>query len=77
MLSLEEKNGLGVSEMPMGCRRNCMNYSSWMDFQLPPNDRLPVKGKYFWNRKGNSLETLVSGKYLLILIPSQGFNLMN
>ena len=45
---------------------------------LPPNDRLPVKGKCCWNRKGNSLETLVSGKYMLILTPpSQGFNLMN
>ena len=44
---------------------------------LPPNDRLLVKGKCYWNRKGNSLETLVSGKYLLKLAPSQGFNLMN
>ena len=33
---------------------------------LPPNDRLPVKGKCCWKRKGNSLEILVS-KYLLIL----------
>ena len=26
-----KKNGLGVSEM--GCRRNCINHSSWMDFR--------------------------------------------
>ena len=36
------------------------------------SDRLPVKGKCYWKRKGNSLETLVSGIYLLILTPSQG-----
>ena len=38
---------------------------------LPPKDKLPVKGKCYWKRKGNSLETLflaVSGKYLLILL---------
>ena len=67
-----------VSEM--GCRRNCViNYSSWMDLEpeaLPPNDRLHVKGKCYWKRKRNSLETHVSGNYLLILTPSQG-KLMN
>ena len=52
VLSLEKKNGLGVSEM--GCRRNCINYSSWMDLEpeaLPPNDRLPVKGECYWKEK--------------------------
>ena len=40
---------------------------------LPPNDRLPVKGKCYWKRKRNSLETLVLGKYLLILYTESRF----
>ena len=75
MLSLEKKMAW-VLASEMGCRRNCIKYqpsTGWIlePESLPPNDRLPVKGKCCWNRKGNSL---VSGKYLLVLTPSQGFN---